>query len=1620
VVTSESGNQTQSISINVIRQTTTCSPASSSDSTYTRLTFSGSVCQWSVPTGVTVIDVLVVGGGGGGGYDSGGGGGGGGYAERVGLSVTPGTLYFPSVGSGGAGSGNTNPRTSGTQGNTSSFDSITATGGTGGGPCNWNSTNCQAGNIGGNSGLGSRGTTNSSVTRTSGDGFCSNATGGCSRPAQNGTAGFSSSVAGFTVGGGGAGGGGAGATGGAGGGGNSGASGTDGTGGGGGGGLGNSNGATGGSGTVVVRYLKVPTLSGTRVAGTVKVGQTLSIVDTTTTGSISATTFQWQASADGSFFSNINSATSSTYTLTNTEHAKYIRAIVTVSNSSGRAIETTTATATTVIYANPTISAVTISGTAQVAETLTATTVSVVGSGITTTYQWSTSSTLNGTYSNISGATSNSYVLTATELSNYVRVTATVTNDGGSAATTSTAVLINSASALNPTFDTPTATADGFTVQILNYSPSYSWTGTATSSGAVVINGSGLVTVSGVAPGTSSVATIATTRTGYNSGSATVTKTSLLGSASTPSFSSPTPTADGFTVSVTNYDSNFTYSLTLTNGASAAIDANGLITVSSLTAGSSSALTVTTSRSGYTSGVGSVTGSTLTVFTATFFANNGSGSMSPQTSQISTALNSNSFTRTNYNFVCWNTSSDGSGNTYSDGASFNFSSNISLYAIWIAIPNITSQPSSVNKYAGNSATFTVTAAAADGGILSYQWQKNGVNIFGAISDSLTINSISSGSAGDYQVIITNTKNGSTSTRTSSTATLTYLSATVLTSPTAPTVTANSGSTTSVKVTFSTDPLASSYTAKVYSSGTQIGSDYLLFRSGATITGLSPSTTYTVTLTAVGDGSLYADSSESSATSVTTNAAAAIPIISVHPQSATKLTRQSLNLSIIASSSDGGVLTYQWKKDGVSILGATYDSYTVTSLTTDYAGSYTVVVTNAKNGTTATATSNNAVLTVNIATYSVTYSAPDASIGSVPTDSSSPYTFNSTFTLLANTGSLTRTGYVFAGWQTASDATVRLGGSSYQITTDTTFIAVWTRVYQLTFDANGGSGTMTDLDGPSVTIPSNTFTRTGYTFKEWNTSPNGTGDSVTVNITVSLTQAVKLYAIWNAISSNLITFSTVPTQTYGQSLDLSSYVSASSGLTVIATSNTTRVCTISGLTLTAIGAGTCSITASQPGDGSNAAATNVTNSFTVNKKSLTITVGDISANFGSTISNPTYTQSGLVSSLGDVIATPTYYYSGTSSTYYGRSTTKPTAVGSYLISMLSLSLSSGSIGNYQVTFVSGNLSIASVTSSDVSAITLKRASGDTSSNLITNFDNSRTSYSVYVAAEVSAVVASITRPNGTVSSAQVKINDSGWRKLTFKSNDASTGALPLPSSTNTLKISTISNDKGSKEFTITIYRDTKTAPTGGSAATPAPTTTATPADNAISSVRFLVNNPSGNSSGMLEVDISPTFSRTTYAYTATFANTQSAALMKADFTASGVTLKLKINNGAFTSIPNTGFSSTISLNVGSNTAILRVTSSDASSVDYTFTLNRSAPLSGLTPTFGSTSAITGGFTVKISNYSNSYIWSVSASNGTASIDNSGLVTVSGATGSSTITVISRRSGYANGRSTFTYP
>ncbi|MFA7266477.1 MAG: hypothetical protein WC054_09215, partial [Candidatus Nanopelagicales bacterium] len=190
-------------------------------------------------------------------------------------------------------------------------------------------------------------------------------------------------------------------------------------------------------------------------------------------------------------------------------------------------------------------------------------------------------------------------------------VTVTTTRDGyvpGSGTVTGNALN----AARTPTFDTPTRTADGYTVQLANFDNDFEWNGSATNtSEPVLISDSGLVTVSGLAPDTLSVATITTTRDGYVGGTATVQDTALK-AALVPTYSTPIRTVDGFQVTVTNYDSDFTWAADATNTSyNVEVDDAGLIEVTGVSPGITSVVTVTTTQIGFTTGTSEVSAAAI-------------------------------------------------------------------------------------------------------------------------------------------------------------------------------------------------------------------------------------------------------------------------------------------------------------------------------------------------------------------------------------------------------------------------------------------------------------------------------------------------------------------------------------------------------------------------------------------------------------------------------------------------------------------------------------------------------------------------------------------------------------------------------------------------------------------------------------------------------------------------------------------------------------------------------------------------------------------------------------------------------------------------------------------------
>lgn len=95
------------------------------------------------------------------------------------------------------------------------------------------------------------------------------------------------------------------------------------------------------------------------------------------------------------------------------------------------------------------------------------------------------------------------------------------------------------------------------------------------------------------------------------------------------------------------------------------------------------------------------------------------------------------------------------------------------------------------------------------------------------------------------------------------------------------------------------------------------------------------------------------------------------------------------------------------------------------------------------------------------------------------------------------------------------------GDKGTLSGNTTCIVYLGRKYTVTYKANGGSGN----DQPQTinygtawtTKPSNTFTRTGYSFTGWNTRANGSGTAYAASASQSSTTSsnITLYAQWTA-------------------------------------------------------------------------------------------------------------------------------------------------------------------------------------------------------------------------------------------------------------------------------------------------------------------------------------------------------------------------------------------------------------------------------------------------------------------------------------------------------------------------
>lgn len=148
----------------------------------------------------------------------------------------------------------------------------------------------------------------------------------------------------------------------------------------------------------------------------------------------------------------------------------------------------------------------------------------------------------------------------------------------------------------------------------------------------------------------------------------------------------------------------------------------------------------------------------------------------------------------------------------------------------------------------------------------------------------------------------------------------------------------------------------------------------------------------------------------------------------------------------------------------------------------------------------------------VATFKVTFYGNAATSGSTATQTASSST-------ALNLNGFIRTGYNFLGWNETYNSNVATfkDGQNYSFTADKNLYAIWVPQTNndIVFDGNTNTGgSMTNQTASSSTrLNPNSFTKTGFTFLNWNTQANGSGVNYQSNYSYSFAAGLTLYAQW---------------------------------------------------------------------------------------------------------------------------------------------------------------------------------------------------------------------------------------------------------------------------------------------------------------------------------------------------------------------------------------------------------------------------------------------------------------------------------------------------------------------------
>ena len=411
-------------------------------------------------------------------------------------------------------------------------------------------------------------------------------------------------------------------------------------------------------------------------------------------------------------------------------------------------------------------------------------------------------------------------------------------------------------------------------------------------------------------------------------------------------------------------------------------------------------------------------------------------------------------------------------------------------------PTITSITGSTNKL-----TVAFTPPTSDGGsaITNYEYSLDGGVTWTAISPTdavspIEITKLANGSTTltngtTYQVAI-RALNGKTGL-----ASNVFAGTTPLSPPTVSAAAGNARATITVGAAAGESPTSFTVTALDNSGVALNPAKTCTVTSPATscvITGLTNGTTYKFSAVANLSGQ------SSTATTTATGVAPAAPIVTYNANSGTVGPSNTSTLDIAFNAGTpvvhplpvrAGFNFTGWYNAGGTLIGqnaANYEPAATITLTAGWAG----------------------------VTYSISYNGNGNTGGAVPATGSYVNGSVSPYVIVANTDSLTKTGYTFGGWVDGSN---NLKSGNYSTAADLQLFAKWTPdVFRVTYDVNGGdSGAAPAFQDytygtTGITLRDNSgFARANYVFLGWSKTATGT----TVSSPFIPTANTILYARW---------------------------------------------------------------------------------------------------------------------------------------------------------------------------------------------------------------------------------------------------------------------------------------------------------------------------------------------------------------------------------------------------------------------------------------------------------------------------------------------------------------------------